>query len=89
MKEGSVLFITAFTTADDSHKVISNNSKRIGKNSYIKPNGEKRTFFEPGELKSIFNDYKKTHYWEGLGPEHRHGDNPIERHALVEAVFQK
>ncbi len=25
--------------------------------------------------------------WEGIGPEHRHGNSPIEKHALVEAVF--
>jgi len=89
MREGSLLFITAFTTSDDSHQTIRKNSRRIDKNSYIKENGEKRTFFEPGELKNIFRDYKELRYWEGLGPEHRHGDSPWERHAMVEAVFQK
>jgi tellurite methyltransferase len=89
LREGGLLFITAFTTLDNSCKNISESSKKIGRNSYLKPDGEKRTFFEPGELKSLFQNYKVINYWEGMGPEHRHGNNPVERHALVEAVFQK
>lgn len=89
LKEGGLLFITSFTVDDDSLKVIKQNSEQIGKNSYLKNNGEKRTFFEPGEVKVHFKEFKTIHYWEGLGPEHRHGNSPPERHALVEAVFQK
>jgi hypothetical protein len=29
------------------------------------------------------------HHWEGMGPEHRHGDSPMERHAMTEVVFQR
>jgi len=63
-------------------------SKKNGKNSYLKSNGEKRTFFEPGEIKKLFKEYEIIYYWEGLGPEHRHGNSPIERHELIEAVFK-
>ncbi len=89
LKDGGLLFITAFTTSDKSYKTISENSIKIGKNSYLRPDGEERTFFEPGEIRNLFRDYKIIHYWEGLGPEHRHGNSPIERHEMVEAVFQK
>lgn len=83
-----LLFLTSFTVEDDSHKILRESSKEIGKNSYMKPNGEKRTYFEPNEIKELFQDYEPIHYQEGLGPEHRHGNSPVERHALVEAVFQ-
>ena len=88
LKEGSLLFITSFTTKDLSHKKIIEESINIGKNSYQKSNGEKRTFFELGEIKSMFDEYEVLHYWEGLGPEHHHGNSQIERHELIEAVFK-
>jgi hypothetical protein len=27
--------------------------------------------------------------WEGLGRGHRHGEDPLERHGLVEGVFRR
>ena len=89
LKAGGLLFITSFTTSDESYNIIMKDSKKIGKNSYLKEDGKIRTFFEPGELKKLFPEYKILHYWEGTGPEHRHGNSPVERHALVEAVFQR
>ena len=29
------------------------------------------------------------YHWEGLGPEHQHGDDPPERHGVVELVASK
>lgn len=88
LHKNGLLFLTSFTTKDNSHNTTMQNSERIGKNSYLKPGGEKRTFFEPGEIKNLFQEYKAIHYWEGMGPEHRHGNGPEEKHALVEAVFK-
>ena len=88
LKKGGLIFLTSFSTKDESHKEILKVSKKVGRNSYLKPNGDKRTFFEPGEIKSLFVEYEIVHYWEGLGPEHRHGNSPIERHELIEAVFK-
>jgi cyclopropane fatty-acyl-phospholipid synthase-like methyltransferase len=88
LREGGLLFITSFTVDDGSYSKIKESSKEIGKNSYLKPGGEKRTFFEPDEIKKLFQEYKPLHYWEGIGPEHSHGDGFVERHAMVEAVFQ-
>lgn len=87
LKNGGLLFLTSFTIEDDSHKTIRENSLEIGKNSYLKPNGEKRTFFEPGEIKKLFQEYEPLYYREGLGPRHRHGNGPYERHAMVETVL--
>jgi tellurite methyltransferase len=89
LKKDGLLFITSFLVSDDSHERIRNESKEIGKNSYLRPDGEKRTFFEPNEIMKLFQEYKSVYYWEGLGPEHRHGNRPVEKHALVGAVFQK
>ncbi len=89
MNNKSILFITAFTVADPGFAKISADSQKIGKNSFLRPSGEKRTFFEPGEIKNMFENYKCLYYREGLGPIHRHGNNPEERHNLVEAVFQQ
>jgi len=88
LNKGGMLFLTSFTIGDASHKRIMIESKKNGKNSYLKSNGEKRTFFEPGEIKKLFKEYEIIYYWEGLGPEHRHGNSPIERHELIEAVFK-
>ena len=86
-KDGLV-FITAFTTEDDSYKVIAGQSKVVGKNSYLKPDGEVRTFLEPGELKELFNNFESVHYKEYTGPYHHHGDNELQRHEIAEGVFR-
>lgn len=88
LRKDGLLFLTSFLTKDDSHKKIMEESLNIGKNSYLKSNGEKRTFFESDEVKNMFKEYTPVHYWEGQGPEHRHGDSPVERHELIEAVFK-
>jgi hypothetical protein len=60
----------------------------IGKHSFGDGQGNLRTYLEAGQILDLFVDYRVVHHWEGLGPEHRHGDGPLERHALIEAVFQ-
>ena len=88
MKAGSLLFITAFTCKDPGFKAIRESSKKIRKNSYLKPDGQNRTYFESGEIREMFAEYKTLYYREGSGPVHRHGIGPEERHELAEAVFQ-
>ena len=46
-----------------------------------------RTYLEPGQILSMFEQYTVLHHHEGLGPEHRHGDGPPERHGMCEAVL--
>ena len=84
-----LLFITAFTTTDPKLEIHSREWARIGMNSFQSPKGDIRTYLEPGELISLFPDWRVVHHWEGLGPEHRHGDGPVERHGLAEAVFRR
>lgn len=86
---GSLLFATAFTTDDPAFVRDSEASQAVGKNSFADHDGTIRTYLKSGEMLGLFHRWKVIHYWEGMGPEHRHGDGPPERHAKVEAVFQR
>ena len=37
----------------------------------------------------VAHSYKIIHQWEGLGRKHRHGNNPIEQHAMIELVMER
>ncbi len=87
--EGSLVFVTAFTTADSSLAEYSQNWKSLGKNSFTDGLGNVRTYLEAGELLRLFDGYTVLHHWEGTGPEHRHGTAPPERHAIAEVVLQR
>jgi tellurite methyltransferase len=86
---GGLVFVTAFTTDDESCARCARNGHAVGRNSYAGPDGDIRTFLDPGEINSIFAGFTVTHHWEGLGPMHRHGQGPIEQHVLVEAVLKR
>jgi cyclopropane fatty-acyl-phospholipid synthase-like methyltransferase len=87
--QGSLVFITGFTVADASFARYSQTWKTIGKNSFAGEQGNLRTYLEAGEILKLFSEYEVVYHWEGMGPEHRHGDNPIECHAMTEVVFQR
>lgn len=80
---GGLLFITAFTTEDPKYVAHGRDAESP------KYDHGSRTYLEPGELRSLFSDWQVVDSWEGLGPEHRHGNGPVERHGLAEAVFRK
>jgi tellurite methyltransferase len=87
--QGSLVFITGFMVADASFERYSHSWNTIGKNSFASSQGDLRTYLEPGEMLQLFSGYEVLHHWEGMGPEHRHGDSPMERHAMTEVVFQR
>ena len=84
-----LVFATAFMTGDARHARHEREWSKVGPHSFANPDGDVRTYFEPGELRTLFGSYREVHYWEGNGPEHSHGEGQPERHALVEAVFRK
>ncbi len=88
-REGSLVFLTAFTTQDPSFSVRSRTWQNMGKNSFASKDGHSATYPEPGEILKLFAGYQVIHHWEGLGRRHRHTDGPLERHGSVEAVFQR
>jgi SAM-dependent methyltransferase len=85
---GGHIFITAFRS-DDPSLARSSEWTSIGKNSYVINGRLVRTFLEPNEILGLFENYESVYHWEGLGPEHRHGNGPLERHASIRAVFRK
>jgi cyclopropane fatty-acyl-phospholipid synthase-like methyltransferase len=87
--KGSLVFITGFTVMDSSFTRYSQTWNTIGKNSFADDQGNLRTYFEAGEVLKLFNEYEAVYHWEGMGPEHRHGTGPTERHAMTEVVLQK
>jgi tellurite methyltransferase len=88
-RKGTLLFATAFTTDDPAFGKHSKTWTMIGENSFADGEGAIRTYLKSGEMLSLFHKWKAIYYWEGLGPEHRHGDAPPEHHAKVEAVFER
>jgi SAM-dependent methyltransferase len=86
---GSLVFITAFSSEDDSFRRLSETLDPVGPRSFVTSDGEPRTFLEPSQILELFQGYAPVHHWEGFGPEHRHGDGAPERHAMIEAVLRR
>ena len=84
-----VLFVTAFGTWDPDCTSRPAVGSPIDGGSDRSPRDRGRTYLEPGELAALFPDLELVHSWEGLTPEHRHGDGPLERHGRAEAVFRR
>jgi len=85
---GGYLFITAFGTWDPDFPHRASTWRKEDENSFRSPDGRLRTYLEPGELTTLFPDLSPVYSWEGMTPEHRHGDGPSERHGLAEAVLK-
>jgi tellurite methyltransferase len=88
-KEGSLLFVTEFSTADPSFNKISQAWNKIGKNSFVDEHSNIRTFLEEGEILGLFKGYEVLHHFEGKGSPHKHGDAPLEQHAMIAVVLQR
>jgi cyclopropane fatty-acyl-phospholipid synthase-like methyltransferase len=86
--EGSLVLVTGFTTEDPRFEAVASTCERVGHNSFARPDGELRTYLEPGQAVALFEGFDVLHHWEGLGPEHRHGDAPPERHGMFELVLR-
>lgn len=72
---GGLVFLTGFTTDDPAFPDW--------------PPERTRTFLAPGEVLRLLRGFEAVHHWEGLGPVHRHGDGPPERHGRFEAVLRR
>ena len=88
-RNGSLVFITAFSNKDFSFKKYENEWNKAGRNSFCDNKGNHRTFFKINDIIELFNGYKILHQWKGLGNKHRHGNGPIEQHSMIELVMEK
>jgi cyclopropane fatty-acyl-phospholipid synthase-like methyltransferase len=86
---GGLVWVTAFGTGDPAYGGYRDAGEEIGRNSFAVAGKELRTFLEPGQVLELLDGFEPVHHWEGLGPEHRHGDGPVERHFMVEAVARR
>ena len=86
---GSLIWATGFTTQDPAYDRHRARWERMGENSFRSPEGAVRTYLEPGQIVTLFEEYSVLHHREGLGPVHRHGDGPPERHGKFEVVLSK
>ncbi len=89
LETGGMLFATAFGTWDPDFPHRAGTWRKEDENSFRTADGRLRTYLEPGELTALFPDLSPVHSWEGMTPEHRHGDGPTERHGLAEAVLRR
>ena len=80
--------MTGFTTEDPSFATWSS-CQELGRTSFVDPWGRIRTFLEPGEIVALSRQFEEIVLNEGMGPEHRHGEGPLERHARFEAVLRR
>ncbi|MBU1318953.1 MAG: class I SAM-dependent methyltransferase [candidate division Zixibacteria bacterium] len=88
LTDDGLVFVLAFRKDDPSYERFSK-EKQIGTNSFITTSGGVRTFLEPNEILKLFDGFDAVYHWEGLGPVHKHVDNPPEQHAEVHAVLRK
>lgn len=85
----SLIFVTGFSIEDASYTECERNWQPLGHYSFQDGSGNIQTFLEPGEILKLFNGYDVLYYWEGMGPEHRHGSGLVERHGVVEFVGRR
>jgi hypothetical protein len=86
--ETSIIWLTGHTTQDPAFPKVRQQWTPLGDNSFETPSGGLRTYLEPGQILTLFEDYVILHHREGLGPEHRHGDGPVQRHGTFGAVLR-
>jgi len=87
--KGSLIYLTAFSIKDASFFRYRKAWNVVGKNSFSDHRGGYRTFLEPNEIVRLFKKYNVIHHWEGLGPKHQHGSDPVEQHELIELIIEK
>jgi len=86
---GDFVFLTAFSNDDEGYEHWSKQGKPVGHLSFDIGGGELRTYLDSGEIPEIFTGFSLVHCFEGRGRPHRHGNGPIERHAVVEALLSR
>lgn len=86
---GSLVFVTAWTTIDPAFEKRKAELEEIGRNSFMNPDGNLTTYLEQNEILRLFEGFDIIHHHEGLGAWHSHSHGTPERHGSVEAVFRK
>jgi SAM-dependent methyltransferase len=86
---GGLLFLTAWHVDDPDYDRVHDSWQEVNRHSFRDIDGRCRTYLGRGEVLDLLLGWRVIHLWEGLGPEHRHADGPVERHGDVEVVAEK
>ncbi len=86
---GSLVFVTAWTTIDPAYEKKKAELEAVGRNSFMNPDGNLTTYLEQNEVLQLFEGFDIIHHHEGLGAWHSHSRGTPERHGSVEAVFRR
>lgn len=86
---GGLLFLTTWHVDDPDYDRVRDSWQEVHRHSFRHADGRFRTFLGRGEILDLLIGWRVIHLWEGLGPEHRHADGPVERHGEVEVVAVK
>ena len=84
-----LIFITTFGVEDpgfQKHLSLWQNEKE---NSFKDGEGNYRTYLKKDEILKLFPGCNILYHKEGWGKEHHHGDGILEKHFMIETVFQK
>ncbi len=86
-------FLTAWHVDDPAYDQVRSQAgstwETVGCHSFRDRDGRYRTYLARGEILDLMAGWRVIHLWEGLGPEHRHGDGPSEQHGVIEVVAVK
>jgi len=82
-------FLTAWHVDDPAYDEVHSTWETVGCHSFRDRDGRYRTYLARGEILDLMFGWRMIHLWEGLGPEHRHGDGPSEQHGEIEVVAVK
>ncbi len=85
-RPGGLLLLGAWHVDDPDYERISTSWRRIGLHSFRDEGGQVRTFLGRGEARDLLLGWNVSHYFEGIGPEHGHGDGRLKRHGEVEVA---
>lgn len=88
-RPGGVVFLTAWHVDDPEFALVNDGWERLGLHSFRSRFGENRTYLARGEILDLMLGWSVVHHFEGMGPLHRHGEGPEERHGVVELVAVK
>ena len=86
---GAIVCVSAWSDRDPSFARVCREWMKVGRNSFAHRDGRTRTYLSPGEVVRLFSTWEILHHWEGMGPVHRHGGGPTERHSRVELVAMR
>lgn len=86
--EGSIIFVTAFSTNEPSFEKHKKDDKELSPNCFEDSEGFIRHYLEENEILNLFDGYEVIHHREYLTEPHHHGDGNMHQHAKVEAVFK-